>query len=102
MDSTYRLQADVLKALAHPRRLEIVHLLGRGARDVGSLTSAIGITQPNVSQHLAVLRATGIVEAERSGRSVQYVLCDPDVVVACEPMRSVLRRRLDRARALAG
>ena len=43
-----------------------------------------------------MLRAAGIVEAERDGRQVRYRLADPDVMVACALMRSVLERRLTR------
>ena len=67
MDEITILQAEVLKTLANPRRLEILHVLVRGPIEVGRLAEAIGATQPNVSQHLAVLRAAGIVEAERDG-----------------------------------
>lgn len=102
MDATYELHAELLKAIASPRRLEILHLFGTGPHDVAALASGIGATQPNVSQHLAVLRATGIAEAQRVGRSVRYALCDPDVMLACELMRGVLRRRIARTRVLAG
>ena len=83
MDEITILQAEVLKTLASPRRLEILHVLARGPIEVGRLAEAIGATQPNVSQHLAMLRAAGIVEAERDGREVRYRLADPDVMVAC-------------------
>lgn len=101
MDEITILQAEVLKTLASPRRLEILHALARGPIEVGRLAEAIGATQPNVSQHLAVLRASGIVEAERDGREVRYRLADPDVMVACGLMRSVLERRLTRLGAMA-
>ena len=57
------------------------------------------MSQPNASQHLAVLRTAGVVEAERDGREVRYRLADPDVMVACSIMRAVLQRRI---RRLAG
>jgi DNA-binding transcriptional ArsR family regulator len=63
---------------------------------VGRLAEELGASQPNVSQHLAVMRAAGIVEAEREGREVRYRLADPDVMVACMTMRGVLQRRLIR------
>ena len=72
MDEITILQAEVLKMLASPRRLEILHVLARGPIEVGRLAEVIGVTQPNVSQHLAVLRTAGIVEAERDGREVRY------------------------------
>ncbi len=96
MDPIYALQADVLKTLASPRRLEIIHRLSEAPRDVTRLADELGISQPNASQHLAVMRAAGIVEAERSGREVIYRLADPDVVTACAIMRGVLTRRLAR------
>jgi DNA-binding transcriptional ArsR family regulator len=96
MDSIYALQAEVLKTLASPRRLEIIHLLADGPSDVGRLAGELGISQPNASQHLAVMRAAGVVESERMGREVIYRLADPDVVVACGVMRGVLMRRLAR------
>ncbi|MEI8332648.1 MAG: metalloregulator ArsR/SmtB family transcription factor [Chloroflexota bacterium] len=96
MDSIYALQAEVLKTLASPRRLEIIHVLAAGPCDVGRLADELGISQPNASQHLAVMRAAGVVESERTGREVFYRLADPDVVVACAVMRGVLMRRLAR------
>ncbi len=96
MDEITILQAEVLKTLASPRRIEILHELARGPIEVGRLAEAIGASQPNVSQHLAVLRSAGIVEAERDGREVRYRLADPDVMVACALMRNVLERRLTR------
>jgi ArsR family transcriptional regulator len=101
MDEITILQAEVLKTLASPRRLEILHELARGPIEVGRLAEAIRATQPNVSQHLGVLRAAGIVEAERDGREVRYRLADPDVMVACGVMRSVLERRLTRLGEMA-
>jgi len=96
MDEITILQAEVLKTLSSPRRLEILHRLAEGPCEVGRLADDIGVSQPNVSQHLAVLRSAGIVEAEREGREVRYRLTDADVMVACALMRGVLQRRLTR------
>jgi len=96
MDEITMLQAEVLKTLASPRRLEILHRLAQGPCEVRRLAEDLGVPQPNISQHLAVLRAAGIVDAERDGREVRYSLADPDVMVACSLMRGVLQRRLTR------
>jgi ArsR family transcriptional regulator len=96
MDEITILQAEVLRTLANPRRLEIIHRLAQGPCEVGRLAEEIGASQPNISQHLSVLRAAGIVDAERDGREVRYRLADPDVIVACNVMRGVLQRRLTR------
>ncbi|HET6380735.1 MAG TPA: metalloregulator ArsR/SmtB family transcription factor [candidate division Zixibacteria bacterium] len=94
MEPIYELQADVLRTLANPRRLQIVHHLATGPRTVGLLADELGLAQPNVSQHLALMRAAGVVEAERDGREMRYRLADPDIIVACGLMRQALQRRL--------
>ncbi|MEO8272613.1 MAG: metalloregulator ArsR/SmtB family transcription factor [Chloroflexota bacterium] len=94
MDEITRLQADVLKVLSSPLRLEIIHRLADGPLEVSRIAAAIGVSQPNASQHLSVLRTAGLVEADRHGREIRYGLVDPDVIVACDVMRAVLQRRL--------
>jgi DNA-binding transcriptional ArsR family regulator len=96
MDPIYVLQAEVLKTLSSPRRLEIIHVLAEGPREVSRLAEELGISPPNVSQHLSVMRAAGIVEGEREGREVRYRLADPDIIVACDIMKGVLQRRIAR------
>jgi ArsR family transcriptional regulator len=101
MDEITILQAEILRTLASPRRIEILHALATDPIEVGRLAKSLGASQPNVSQHLAVLRGAGIVEAERAGREVRYRLADPDVIVACGLMRAVLERRLTRLGEMA-
>jgi ArsR family transcriptional regulator len=101
MDEITELQAEVLKTLASPRRLQILHRLMAEPCEVGRLATELGLSQPNVSQHLAVLRGVGLVEAERDGREARYRLTDPDVMLACGIMRGVLERRLRRLAALS-
>ncbi len=96
MDPIWNLQSEVMKILASPRRLEILHRLAHGPMEVGRLADEMGISQPNVSQHLAMMRSAGVVEAERDGREVRYRLTDPEVITACNLMRGVLMRRLAR------
>jgi DNA-binding transcriptional ArsR family regulator len=101
MDEIYSLQAEVLKTLASPRRLEILHRLAEGPCEVGRLAQELGLSQPNVSQHLAVLRSAGVVDSVRDGREVRYRLADDDVMVACSIMRGVLQRRIRRLAGLS-
>lgn len=101
MDEIYGLQAETLKAIANPRRLEIIHTLAPGPMTVGRLADELGLSQPNVSQHLAVLRAAGVVEAERDGRVIRYRLADIDIIDACALMRRALQRRLTRLVAVS-
>ena len=101
MDEIDTLQADIMKTLAHPRRLAIIHLLAEGPIEVGRIAASLRISQPNASQHLAVMRAAGVIDAERTGREVRYSLNDPEVVRACALMRGVLERRIARLSGLA-
>jgi ArsR family transcriptional regulator len=101
MDEITRLQAGVLKVLSSPLRIEILHLLAAGPVEVARIAGAIGVSQPNASQHLSVMRAAGLVEANRHGREIHYQLVDRDVIVACDVMRGVLQRRLGRLATLA-
>jgi DNA-binding transcriptional ArsR family regulator len=101
-DGIYGLQASLLKTLASPRRLELVHYLGEnGPTEVRKLAEHFGSTQPAVSQHLAALRGVGVVEPVRDGREVRYQLADPEVVAACGLMRQILLRRIARLGDLA-
>jgi len=67
---------EVYKALSDPTRLRLVKLLGEheGALCVNALASRLDVSQSAVSQHLRVLRQTGLVRSERRGSSVHYLL----------------------------
>ena len=96
MDPLHELQAEICRTLSHPARIAMLHLLADEPREVGRLADAIGISQPNASKHLAVMRTAGLVEAERGGRGAIYRLTDPGVIGACDLMAQVMRRRLAR------
>jgi DNA-binding transcriptional ArsR family regulator len=101
MDPIHELQAEICRTLSHPVRIAILHLLAQEPREVGRLASELKISQPNASQHLAVMRAADLVEAERDGRGVIYRLTDPGVISACQLMADVMRRRLARLAELS-
>src|SRR6266496_925841 len=86
----YRVQAEILKALANPLRLEILHLLG--SREVSSkkLMLALGISKTNLSQHLAVLRKAHIVTDRREGTSTLYRVAYPEIEEACRSVGEAL------------
>jgi ArsR family transcriptional regulator, virulence genes transcriptional regulator len=95
------IQASLLRTLASVHRLRIIHLLGRGPREVNELEVDLGLPQATVSQHLAVMRSVGLVTATRDGRTVRYELTDPEILAACDLMRGVLVRRLSALGSLA-
>lgn len=71
--------ADYLKLLASEHRLMILCKLIENERSVGELVAELGLNQPNVSQHLAKLRALNIVAARRDGPVMRYRLVDETV-----------------------
>ncbi len=76
-DDQYRDLADFLKALAHPTRLKILGALLEGEMCVRSLWEELNLQQSNISQHLATLRARGIISFRREGAKVCYSVIDP-------------------------
>lgn len=68
--------SDTFRMLSDPTRLHILWLLDRGPADVSALTTATGTSRTAVSQHLAKLRFTGMVETHKDGRNVIYRLAD--------------------------
>ena len=78
----------------------ILYSLAVEPRSVGELCELLGVAQSNVSQHLAVLRNRGLVDAERDGNRAIYTLRDPRVVDAIEVLRQVTSDELDRRRAI--
>jgi ArsR family transcriptional regulator len=95
------IQTSLLRALASPHRLRIIHLLGDRPREVHELAHELGLGQATVSQHLAAMRGVGLVEAVRDGRSVRYALADPQILAACSLMRAVIVRRLSALGSIA-
>ena len=94
---TYRLHADICKVLTDPKRLMLLDTLRSGEHSVGELASAIGVSLPNASQHLAVLRNAGLVDGHREGTTVLYRLSEPAIVDACDVIHGIVERRLARA-----
>ncbi|MBX9992764.1 ArsR/SmtB family transcription factor [Phreatobacter oligotrophus] len=72
--------ADVLRALANERRLQILCvLMEREETNVGTLVSRIGISQSALSQHLAKMRDEGILAFRRESQTLWYRIVDPRI-----------------------
>ncbi len=78
-DRTLQTASELLRALASPVRLGIVRELSGGGKYVHELVTALGVSQPLVSQHLRVLRTSRIVTARRQARETRYTLADDHV-----------------------
>jgi ArsR family transcriptional regulator len=70
--------------------LEILNILGKHEMAAGDIVKKMKISKANVSQHLAVMRNAGILEARRDGVNIYYRISSPKVIQACELMREVL------------
>jgi DNA-binding transcriptional ArsR family regulator len=95
------LKAEFFRALAHPVRIRLLETLSSsGEQNVHTLQERLGVEQPIVSQHLARLRASGIVVARKNGTIVSYDLADPMLRDLLQVAKNILNRRLVGTQAL--
>ncbi len=95
----YRYQAKVLRALAHPVRLQILNALVRQPACVGELKAMTGRRQSYVSQQLTILRAAGLVRCEKRSQQACYRLAWPEVAKLLAEVRLVSARRSEQKTA---
>lgn len=93
-DAIYEQFARLGRALSSPKRLELLDLLCQGPRAVESLAEHAGISVANASQHLQVLRAARLVEAEKKGLYVEYRPADAAVWRFFVELRALAESRL--------
>jgi rhodanese-related sulfurtransferase len=93
-DSTYEQFARLGKAVSAPKRLELLDLLCQGPRTVEALAAQAAISVANASQHLQILRAARLVEAEKKGIYVEYRLADDQVCRFFLSLRGLAEARL--------
>lgn len=78
-----------MKAIAHPLRLKILCVLGGQEVNVQDIVEAVGTSQSNISQHLAILRDKGIVNWRKDGNRVFYKVADGRTLTLIGMMREV-------------
>jgi rhodanese-related sulfurtransferase/DNA-binding MarR family transcriptional regulator len=93
-DRLYEQVSRIGKALASPKRLELVELLCQSERSVDSLAQQADISVKLASAHLKGLRAARLVESRKDGRYVIYRLSDPGVAELWVSLRSAAEERL--------
>lgn len=86
----FELHADLFKALAHPRRLEIIQLIREETLCVSDIHTMLDLPQANISQHLMLLREAGVVNTTRDGKQMYYQIADKRCLKACDLMREML------------
>lgn len=93
-DALYEQFARVGKAIASPKRIELLDLLGQGERTVDGLAEAASMGVANTSAHLQVLRRARLVETRKEGTNVFYRLADDSVGHFFAALRDLSRARL--------
>lgn len=101
-DEALELIADRFRMLAEPTRLRILHTLGGKEMGVNDLVAATGANQANVSKHLGVLLAAGIVSRRKQGLTANYRVTDETIFELCDLVCTRLKDLLEtRQNALA-
>jgi len=86
----FEMHANILKAMAHPKRLEIIHLLRDQELCVGDIQEMLDLPQANLSQHLQILREAKLLQSRKDGKNMFYQLTHPNVIQASDLIRSML------------
>lgn len=90
----YDKQVTICKAFASASRLRILDLIGQRPYSVSELQEELSISKPNLSQHMTILKAAGIIVTHREGKQVYCSLAIPEVKQACQLIRNVLRAQI--------
>jgi DNA-binding transcriptional ArsR family regulator len=99
-DLLAELIAQRFRVLAEPMRIKLLDSLRDGVASVQELQDATGGSQQNVSKHLGVLLAAGMVSRTKQGNFARYEIADPGVFDLCEQVCGGLRRQVDEVGAL--
>ena len=87
------LHSGLCKALANPKRLEILDTLRNREMTVNELGNKTGMSQANLSQHLAILRAREVVKTQRKGNTIIYTVSDPKILQAYDLIAKMLQEK---------
>jgi ArsR family transcriptional regulator len=87
-------KATFLKALASPVRIRLLEELRGGPATVGDLQQRLGLDSSNVSQHLALLRAQGVVVTRRDGNKIWYAVADKRIYNILDAARAIFENRI--------
>ncbi len=92
-DPLVELIAKRFRVIGEPMRIRLLDRLREGEASVHELTEATGATQQNVSKHLGVLHAAGIVARRKEGTRTVYAIADDSVLELCEHVCGSLQRQ---------
>jgi len=86
----YNLHAEMCKTISNPRRQAILDTIRGGEMTVSELIEKTGISQANLSQHLAILRSKGVVRTRRDGNNIYYSISNMKIIEAYDLISEVL------------
>lgn len=86
----FRLHANLLKALSHSKRLEIIQLLREQELPVAEIQEMLDLPQGNLSQHLQILRQSEVVKTRRNGKHIYYSIAHKNFIRASDLFREIL------------
>jgi ArsR family transcriptional regulator len=91
------LEEEVFKVIANQKRLEIIQLLKNREMNVGEMAAMLGLRQPNLSQHLTLLRQQKLVTVSKRGQKAYYRLADKRIARAVDLVYRFLQAEHDMA-----
>src|SRR3972149_948542 len=94
MRELYRIHAEMCKVFSNSIWLEILHLLRYDELSVTELIKKSKLSQANISQHLAIMKARGVVVSRRDGKNMYYKLANPKIVRAFDIIRDALAEKM--------
>jgi len=94
----FELHAEMCKVFSNPIRLEILNILRDKQWSVTELVSKTDLSQANVSQHLSIMKAKGIVLSTRQGKNVYYKIANPKIIKAFDIIKEALAERMKSSR----
>lgn len=99
-ESLIELVAQRFRVLGEPMRIKLLDRLREGDATVGELQDALGASQQNVSKHLGILHAAGMVSRTKAGNHARYAISDPTVFELCNHVCGGMRRQLSELGAI--
>lgn len=90
----YNHNANIYRILANPKRLEILNLLKLREMPVEEILKITKFSKANLSQHLALLRHTGLVKTRREGLNIYYRIVDERIVEPCRILHQLRHKQM--------
>lgn len=92
--SIYELKSNILKALSHPARIQILECLKDNKLCQCEMAPLLGIEQYNFSRHITALRTAGILKTWKEGVRIMFEVTDPCVYDIIENVKKLLKQRI--------